>query len=89
MLENQRNRDTEVDSKQEEQIEEDQDVEERDPIVRLFLYLSNRGSSRVEVSFYDGNMRPDVLIDWIGELERYFENTKFWDPNKVSIPLPS
>ena len=38
------------------------------------MYLSNRGSARVEVSCYDGNMGVDVPIDWIGELERYFES---------------
>ena len=47
----------------------------------MISYLSNRGSARVEVSCYDGNLRDDVLIDWIGELERYFEYENVQDPN--------
>ncbi|CAF1487351.1 unnamed protein product [Adineta steineri] len=38
-------------------------------------------NAKVEVSSYDGNLRIDVLIDWIGELERYFEYENVWDPN--------
>ena len=57
----------------EEEIEGEWDVKERDPTVRLISYLSNRGSVRVEVSCYSGTLGDDVLIDWIGELERYFE----------------
>jgi hypothetical protein len=49
----------------------------------LISYLSNRGSAKVEVSCYDGSLRVDVLIDWIGELERYFEYENVQDPNRV------
>jgi hypothetical protein len=45
--------------------------------------LSNRGSAKVEVSCYDGSLIVDVLIDWIGELERYFEYENVQDPNRV------
>jgi hypothetical protein len=65
--------DVEVDSEPEEEIEKEQDGEERDPTIRLISYLSNRGSSKVEVSRYDGILRVDVLIDWIGKIKRHFE----------------
>ena len=35
------------------------------------------------VSYYDGGLRADVLIDWIGQLERYFEYENVQDPNQV------
>jgi hypothetical protein len=54
-----------------------------EPNSTLGSYLSNRGSEKVEVSCYDGSLRVDVLIDWIGELERYFEYENVQDPNRV------
>jgi hypothetical protein len=82
-LENRRNGDDEVYSEPEEEIEDERDGDERDPTTRLISYLSNRGSAKVEVSCYDGSLRDDVLIDWIGELERYFEYENVQDPNRV------
>jgi hypothetical protein len=72
-LENHRNGDDEVYSDPKEEIKDKRDDDERDPTTRMILYLSNRGSARVEVSCYDCILRVDVLIDWIGEIERYFE----------------
>ena len=54
-----RNGDVKVDSK----LEEEKDAEERDPTIRLISYFSNNGSSWVNVSCYDGNLRCYVLID--------------------------
>ena len=82
-LENCRNRDDEVYSNLEEEIEDEQDSNERDPAAKLILYLSNRGSAKVEVSCYDDSLIVYVLIDWIGELERYFEYANVQDPNWV------
>lgn len=65
--------DAKLDSELKEEIDEEQDTEERDPTTRLISYLRNRGSARVEVSCYNGNMRVDVFIKWIGKLERYIE----------------
>ena len=61
------------------------DAEERDPKVRLILYLSDKGSARVKVSCYDGNLIVVVIIYWIGELERYFEYENVHDPNRVRL----
>ena len=49
----------------------------------MISYLSNRGSTRVEVSCYDGSLRDETLIDWIGAIERYFEYEIVCDPNQV------
>lgn len=53
--------------------------------MRLVSYLSNRGSARVEVSYYNDNIRVDVFIDWIGELERYLEYENVQDLNRVKF----
>jgi len=62
-LENIRNGDDEVYSDLEEEIEDEWDNDERDPISRMIVYLSNRGSAKGEVSFYDGSLKVDVFID--------------------------
>jgi hypothetical protein len=49
----------------------------------LIYYLSNRGSAKVEVSCYDGSLKDKTLIDWIREIERYFEYENVHDPNRV------
>ena len=81
-LENCRNEDDE-DSEPEEEIKDEWDGDERDPTARMISHLSNMGSAKVEVSCYDGSLRDNVLIDWIGELERYFEYENFQDLNQV------
>ena len=58
-------------------------TEDGDLVVRLISYLSKRGSVRVEVSCYDVSLRAKTLIDWIGELERYFKYNNVRDPNWV------
>lgn len=86
-LENRRNGDVEVDLGSEGEIEEEHDAKERDLAIRMISYLSNKGSARVEVSCYDGKLRADVLIDWIGELKRYFEYENVQDPNWVRFSI--
>jgi hypothetical protein len=65
-LENHRNGDDEVYLEPEEEIKDERDNDERDPTTIMISYLSNKGSAKVEVSCYDGSLRVDVLIDWIG-----------------------
>jgi hypothetical protein len=57
---------------QEDKIEEEKNVEEGDPTLHLVSFLKDKGSARVEVSCYDGSLKVETLIDWIGEIERYF-----------------
>ena len=80
-LENRRNGNEETDSKVEEKIEEEYNAREVDPVVHLISFLINRGNAKVEVSCYDGFLRDEALIDWIGGLERYFEYENVQDPN--------
>jgi hypothetical protein len=86
-LENRGNGETELDSDSEEDIEVEQNAEEGDSTVRSISLLSNKGSTRVEVSCYDGSMRAGTLIDWIRELERYFEYENVQDPNHVCFAI--
>jgi len=41
----------------------------------------------VEVLCYDGSLKAETLIDWIGELERYFEYENVKDPNRVRFAI--
>jgi hypothetical protein len=86
-LENRRNGEVELDYESEEEIEVEQNVEEGDPTMCLISFLSNRGSARVEVLCYDGSLKAETLIDWIGELERYFEYENVQDPNRVHFSI--
>jgi hypothetical protein len=56
-MENRRLGDVETDSDSEDQIEEERNVEEGDPTVRLIYFLKDRGSARMEVSCYDGSLK--------------------------------
>ena len=51
--------------------------------MRLISFLKDRGSIRGEVSCYDGSLKGETLIDWIRELEIYFEYENVQDPNQV------
>ena len=61
--------------------------EDTNPTVILISYLSNRGSAKVEVSFYDRSLKVETLIDWIGEHEIYFEYENVCDPNRVHFSI--
>ena len=34
---------------------------------------------------FSGNLKPDELIDWINELEEYFEYEEIEDPDRVNF----
>ena len=53
----------------------------------MISFLSNIGSVRVEVLCYDSSLKAKTLIDWIGELERYFEYENVQDPNCVHFTI--
>jgi hypothetical protein len=88
-LENRRIGEDELNSESKEEIEVEQNVEEGDSIVHLISLLGNIGSVRVDFSCYDGNMRDETLIYWIGELKRYFEYDNVQDPNHVHFSIKS
>lgn len=40
---------------------------------------------KVEVSYFEGSLRPDELLDWIGELERFLDWNDIVDPWRVKF----
>jgi hypothetical protein len=49
----------------------------------LISVLKDGDSAREEVSFYDGSLKDEALIDWIWDIERYFEHENVQDYNRV------
>ena len=39
----------------------------------------------IDVGVFVGNLKPDELIDWINELEEYFEYEDIRDPDRVNF----
>ena len=53
---------------------------------RLFKALTKIGKrSRFEVPTFSGKLNPEELIDWINELEEYFEYEEIEDPDRVKF----
>lgn len=38
------------------------------------LVLSSSSKTKPEIPNYDGSLSADVLLDWVSELDNYFEN---------------
>jgi hypothetical protein len=55
--------------------------------VRLISFLKDRGSARVEVSCYNDSLKDETLIDWIRDIEIYFENENVQDPNRAQFTM--
>lgn len=66
------------------EVVEDLEVPEVDILIeqkRLLRSMTQVGKShRIEVSNYSSSLDPDELIDWINELEDYFELENIVDP---------
>lgn len=65
-VENRRNGDAKVNLEEKEEIEDEENIGEVDPMVCLISFLSNIGSARVKKFYYDDRLRDETLIDWIG-----------------------
>ena len=51
---------------------------------RLFRAITKFGKRpTIDVGVFLGNLKPDELIDWINELEEYFEYEDVQDPDRV------
>ena len=51
---------------------------------RFFRAISKIGKRpKIQVPTFLGNLNLEELIDWINELEEYFEYEEIEDPNKV------
>ena len=53
---------------------------------RIFRAITKFGKRpRIDVGVFSGNLKPDELIDWINELEEYFEYEDIREPNRVKF----
>ena len=53
---------------------------------RLFRAITKFGKRpTIVVGVFSGNLKPDELIDWINELEEYFEYEDIRDPDRVKF----
>ena len=53
---------------------------------RLFRAITKFGKRpTIDVGVFSGNLKPDELIDWINELEEYFEYEDIRDPDRVKF----
>ena len=51
---------------------------------RIFRAISNLGKKpKFDVGMFSGNLNPDELINWINELEEYFEYEDIKDLDRV------
>ena len=76
--------DSEDESKEEDHFEEA--IEEaRDPEETRILKAMSKMWKRpkIEVSTFSGSLGPKELIDWINEIDEYFEYEEIEDPNRV------
>ena len=53
--------------------------------MRVLSIASSRPT--VEVAHYDGRVETDALLDWISEMEKYFEYEGTPDNKKVKIAI--
>lgn len=66
-------------------VEEEEEAIDQDQM-RLIRAISKIGKRpRAEVPSYSGSLNPKELIDWINELEEYFEYEEIEDPNRVKF----
>ena len=75
-------------SEDEDEVEENTEVEEipNPKEERLFRAISKiEKRPKFEVLTFLGNLNPKDLINWINELEEYFEYEDIEDPNRVNF----
>lgn len=56
-----------------------------DRIARLPRLAAQFSNSRMKVSTFSSTLKPENLIDWIGELEDFFELEEIEDPLRVRL----
>jgi len=61
--------------------------EEEAPELRLLrLVLLASSKPKPEIPNYDGSLSADVLLDWVSELDKYFENEEISEDKRVRFP---
>jgi len=80
-----RRRDLEGGDKNEEEVIATMDGPDKEgleiKLLRSILLVSNK--PKREISNYDGSLSTDVLLDWISELDKYFECEEISEDKKV------
>lgn len=87
IVEARRRRDPEVgdDSDEQAAVMTDGSDEEGPQIKLLRLVLLASSMSKPEISNYDGSLSTEVLLDWISELDKYFECEEIIEDRKVKF----
>jgi len=72
------------DDSEEEAVTATDGSDEEAPELRLLrsVLLAN-SKPKAEISNYDGSLSADVLLDWINELDKYFENEEVSEDKRV------
>lgn len=80
-----RRRDLELgdDSEEEAATATDGSVEEAPELRLLRSVLLASSKLKPEIPNYDGTLSADVLLDWVSELDKYFENEEISEDKKV------
>eukprot|EP00253_Pinus_taeda_P018878 PITA_18878 len=80
-----RRRDPELgDDSEDEAATATEGSEEEAPEIRLLrLVLLASSKPKPEISNYDGSLSADVLLDWVSELDKYFENEDISEEKRV------
>ena len=80
-----RRRDPELgDDSEEEVVDATDGSDEEAPELRLLRSILLASSKpKTEISNYDGSLFADVLLDWISELDKYFENEEVSEDKRV------
>lgn len=84
-----RRRDPKLGDESEEEAATATDVsDEEAPELRLLRsVLSASSKPKTEISNYDGSLFADVLLDWINELDKYFENEEVREDKRVRFAV--
>eukprot|EP00253_Pinus_taeda_P030856 PITA_30856 len=82
-----RRRDPELgDESEEETVAAAEASDEEAPELRLLRSILLASSKpKTEISNYDGSLSADILVDWISELDKYFENEEIREDKKVKF----
>ena len=82
-----RRRDPELgDDSEEEVVASTDGSDEEAPELRLLRSILLASSKpKTEISNYDGSLSADILLDWISELDKYFENEEVKEDKRVKF----
>eukprot|EP00253_Pinus_taeda_P004479 PITA_04479 len=82
-----RRRDPELgDESEEETVAAAEASDDEAPELRLLRSILLASSKpKTEISNYDGSLSADILLDWISELDKYFENEEIKEDKKVKF----